>query len=383
MPAGSVKALAGTAWGPAAFGNDTTCQFYRLKPACDYNLTLANNIAGVDGPTGEMLAWSGATYDTQDKMLIMWGGGHNDYFDNAVYAFSMPTLSWQRLTTPSNPIGVNCSSAFAPDGNPWNLHTYEILSYLPATNEMIVAGGAATFAQGCNTALSFNNTYAFNLTTFTWSTLTSGSGAMPFQLSPDLITGFNSSDSKVYAISVGGPLWAFTRGTPTWTVVGSGFGGTLNDYHQGGAVQPGVRLVTMSAQAAPGGTTPGINVVDLATGNVTSPTTTGDQTAMNYVGYTGCGSAINGCQSGNGLAWDSHSGEFVAMVPGSSTIYRLTPGTWNWVANSMTIVAGTTLQQEPTNYTGLYGRWQYLPSYDCFVAFTGFNDPMLVFKPNF
>jgi len=82
---------------------------------------------------GVMAAWSGGVYDTDRNRLVVWGGGHNDYAGNEVYAFGPLTAStpkWQRLTEPSVPVAANM--ARGKDGRPVSRHTYNLLTYLPA-----------------------------------------------------------------------------------------------------------------------------------------------------------------------------------------------------------------------------------------------------------
>src|SRR5215831_10640591 len=53
---------------------------------------------GVGGPANVIAAWCGGALDTQRSRLILWGGGHADYYGNELYAFDIPTLKWSRLT---------------------------------------------------------------------------------------------------------------------------------------------------------------------------------------------------------------------------------------------------------------------------------------------
>src|SRR4051794_3354015 len=46
-------------------------------------------------------AWSSGVMDTLRNRLIVWGGGHNDYAGNEVYAVNLNDQTIQRLTNPS------------------------------------------------------------------------------------------------------------------------------------------------------------------------------------------------------------------------------------------------------------------------------------------
>src|SRR5262245_12768815 len=41
-------------------------------------------------------AWSGGVFDTTRNRLIVWGGGHNDYYGNEIYAVNLNSNSIQR-----------------------------------------------------------------------------------------------------------------------------------------------------------------------------------------------------------------------------------------------------------------------------------------------
>ena len=42
-------------------------------------------------------AWNGALLDTKRNRLVIWGGGHNDYWGNEMYVFDISALAWSCL----------------------------------------------------------------------------------------------------------------------------------------------------------------------------------------------------------------------------------------------------------------------------------------------
>src|SRR5699024_2993382 len=46
-------------------------------------------------------AWSGAAWDRDGGHMLIFGGGHVDYYGNEVYQFSLPDRAWRRLTNPA------------------------------------------------------------------------------------------------------------------------------------------------------------------------------------------------------------------------------------------------------------------------------------------
>src|SRR5690242_10068870 len=79
-------------------------------------------------------AYSGGTMDTTRNRMIVWGGGHDDYGGNEVYAFDMNTLTPMRLTAsgPGACTMDSCDGGITPDSR----HTYAELAYMPNVDRM-------------------------------------------------------------------------------------------------------------------------------------------------------------------------------------------------------------------------------------------------------
>ena len=68
--------------------------------------------------------WSGGIADTQRNRMILWGGGHNGYYGNEVYALNLIEGTMTRLTDPSElDPNRDCIEAH-PDGKPNNRETF-------------------------------------------------------------------------------------------------------------------------------------------------------------------------------------------------------------------------------------------------------------------
>jgi hypothetical protein len=97
-------------------------------------------VHGVVGPRSVIIAWGGAALDTKRNRLVLWGGGHADYYGNELYAFDINKLVWQRLTDPfPNPVKDQEINA---DGTPNSRHTYNGLAYLTHADRFFAQGGA-------------------------------------------------------------------------------------------------------------------------------------------------------------------------------------------------------------------------------------------------
>jgi hypothetical protein len=108
------------------------------------NSQLADVYSPLGGPQ-LMSAWGGACVDTSRKDLLVFGGGHLDLTDNAVYAFNFDpgsgnNLTWRRKVSSSNP-AANDDSETNADGSPASRHTYSCLLYRASLDKMIVGPG--------------------------------------------------------------------------------------------------------------------------------------------------------------------------------------------------------------------------------------------------
>lgn len=101
-------------------------------------------VVGVRAVTG---AWNSGAFDTRRNRLLVSGGGHNDYGGNEVYAFSLETLTWQRLTDPT-PFPNRHPESENDDGTPISRHTYGGQLYLPSQDGLFLFGGAPDHGPG-------------------------------------------------------------------------------------------------------------------------------------------------------------------------------------------------------------------------------------------
>jgi len=103
---------------------------------------------GIDAIIG---AWSGGAFDSTRDRLLIFGGGHNGYGGNEIFAFSLQTLEWERITDPT----ANSSRAPAiqnSDNTPISRHTYGGLAYIEHADRLFVLGGAPdSSVGGCGT----------------------------------------------------------------------------------------------------------------------------------------------------------------------------------------------------------------------------------------
>ena len=106
---------------------------------------------GVAGFTAITEAWNGAAYASRygaSGSMIIFGGGHNDYFGSDVHAFDLASREWRRIADGFVSGGDNAYGAGArypdsvyPDGSPLPPHTYDYVQYDPVGNDYILFKG--------------------------------------------------------------------------------------------------------------------------------------------------------------------------------------------------------------------------------------------------
>lgn len=113
---------------------------------------------------GGITAFSGGLYDPEHRWMLIWGGGHNDYAGNEVYAFKLGDFSWERLTTPS--LGPYDRDPLN-DGQPVSRHTYDGMTWIGDQRVLWPWGGSRA-----NDGNGTNVVWTFDPITTIWSDVT-------------------------------------------------------------------------------------------------------------------------------------------------------------------------------------------------------------------
>jgi hypothetical protein len=89
-----------------------------------------------------IMAYSGAVFNTDANCLMLFGGGHGDYWGNEVWKLEMSTLKWTRMYEPSKYGKLNNDKGCVQgDERPYTRHSYDNMAYVPTTQEMLMWGG--------------------------------------------------------------------------------------------------------------------------------------------------------------------------------------------------------------------------------------------------
>ena len=133
--------------GTAAIAADAT----RFRPNAKLAAIPENSwkkVAGFPPVPAGILAYSGGVYDAVNHQLLIFGGGHADYWGNEVWAFSPATLSWQRMYEPDGKARYtsenidNVHGKLKDSDKPYTRHTYNQLCFVPSSASMFLFGGA-------------------------------------------------------------------------------------------------------------------------------------------------------------------------------------------------------------------------------------------------
>jgi hypothetical protein len=291
---------------------------------------------------GGIFAWSSGAYDSQRSRLIVFGGGHSDYFGNELFALSLSDRLLKRITEPGLPLAPDCSASIADGSQPSSRHTYDTLLYLPDADRLFVFGGSMP---PCG-YLS-QDTWTYSFADQAWEPH-APSGPIP-EAVPGIVADYDPI-SKQVLLHDASALYRYDVAQDAFELL---LDEDSIDYHMTGVVEPIARKLVL-----------------VGAGSVLTYDIDGDHARSELV--TTGGDAIVG--SGYpGLAYDSEGGKIVAWN-GGDTAYELDLESRAWTALSSPNGPGD------ANETGTYKRWRYVPGQKSFVLVNGPNQNAYVFR---
>lgn len=290
-------------------------------------------------------AWGGGAFDAGARAMILFGGGHNDYAGNEVYAFDLATAAWRVVRPPTPMAQVVPSRDTYADGTPVSRHTYDGFAYLPDRQRLLVWGGARYQDGGSTWA-----TWLLDTATGAWTRKADFSHPSPggaYWMGSD----YDQASGKVYARTEAG-LFAYDVAGDAWARLAD-FGyppywperATSNNRR--GVVVPDRHLFfTVGGKTNRTEVTDQL-VWDLAAGADASASwpPRGDTTAIE--------------RTAPGADLDTAADAIVAWSGGAPAILSLADGTWR--PGSAT---GAPAAQVPT---GTFGRFRYVAYLNVFV----------------
>ena len=304
---------------------------------------------GSGGPQAIISAWGGGALDSSRSRLVLWGGGHSDYFGNEVYAFDTITMAWERVTDPT--INPTLGSEINWDGTPQSRHTYGGVSYNVQEDRFMAVGGALAntgFAGG-------TNLWAFDFVSKTWSRRS----PPPFIYGGGMahITSYDPVSNMLWegtAYAAPCKLYSYDWNSDAWTYQLNAEASNVNFYYGASAVDTKRGLLFVIC----GGSLKAFTIHDSPVGESVWTTTGADAFVA------------TGAQ---GLDYDPVADKLVGWS-GGNKVYALDLDTRVWTVYDVS--GGPTT----ANPQGVYGRWRYVPSLNAFVVVTSIYEDVHFFK---
>ena len=130
---------------------------------------------GVAGFSAITEGWNGAAYASRygaSGSMIVFGGGHNDYFGSDLHAFDLASRQWRRISDGyvsggdrDYGAGATYPDSVYPDGSPLPPHTYDYVQYDPLGNDYILFKGQTELGRDVKAVAI---PHLFNLDTLRW-----------------------------------------------------------------------------------------------------------------------------------------------------------------------------------------------------------------------
>lgn len=294
---------------------------------------------GTETVAAVMDSWSGGAYDSKRDRLVVWGGGHNAYAGNELYAFDVNTLQWSRLTDPTPNGQIVENAVYYLDNNPSARHTYNSLEYAPNVDRYMSLGAGSTYGErgGGGNAVD-----AFDFDSLTWSRRTGVPATRGYSSFYGAITAYDPKTGSIwYHKGFSGDLAQYNPVSDSWTTYPS----TYLEFYATAAIDPERHIMVAAGNDQ-------IFVWDLDNpGRPAVPGTSGDKT-------------IEGAQA-PGFQYDPVLKKFVGWN-GGDAVYILDPDTWTWT--KISAAASNTTVPTSAERRGTNGRFRYVPSRNIYVV---------------
>jgi len=284
-------------------------------------------------------AWNSGVLDTKRDRLIVWGGGHDDYWGNEVYAVNLKTGTTERLTNPSIAFNFDtsptqCVTKYG-DGQISSRHTYDGIEYLPVQDALYVFGGSMA-----KCGFPANDTWYFDFATKTWQAQPV-SGQIP-AAHPGVVTAFDPVTGLLF-LHDNTNFYGFNPATKVYARLTNW---SPIDYHMTGALD-----VTRRKFVVVGGN-------QAWAYELTPPYT---RTALNPP------AALKSAFY-PGLTWD---GQALVAWAGGNSIYRYDSATWT----------ETMAPNGPATVFGAaFGRWAFSATLNGYVLVASMREDVRVFR---
>ncbi len=330
-------------------------------------------VGGVIGCRGVVDAWSSGAFDSGRGRMLVWGGGHDDYWGNELYAFNLADGAWERITEPSTiPEGMTDTDFFnrdpLPDGRPNSRHTYDGIEYL-ADLDLLWGHGGSRARDGNSTPIN----WFFDPTTSTWSTRAEGPGGF------SNASAYDEARRRIF-VKRSESLHVYDVDADVWTdVPGFGFEPLWPRYAVGGdktgAFDPtrGLFWSVGSGEIMVWDSASNTDATDdwVTTGGGDYSNADGAGSRPDQLFESGGGDIYDA--SAPGFAYSTADDAFVAW-PNGGPPYILDLESRAWTIGNP--------DGAPTSDTsgGTYGRWAYVAAFNVFVLVNAIEENVYFYK---
>ena len=327
---------------------------------------------GVDGDlgcAGIIEAWGSGAYAGDQRKMFVWGGGHNDYWGNELYAFDLPSGRWERITDPSPGEVVKAGTDPLPDGKPNSRHTYDGIQYIEHGGKLFGQGGAVSPGGGGTSV-----TWLFDPGTRSWRD--AGNKGRPGGYG--IASGYDPKSRAVF-VRATKALWRYDADSETWTRLKSFGTRPLWPRYEVSGNKRGAVDTRRGRFWVVGNND--FLVWDIAHGKIVTDewVTTGGGKYTNeprvrkypeQVFRSGGGDIYNA--PAPGFDYDSKADQFVAWRGGAPYVLDLATKTWSRRSG------GGAPAAQARN--GTYGRWRYLREYNVFMLVNSATSNVFFYK---
>ncbi len=295
--------------------------------------------------TNVVAAWSGGIADQGRNRLVVWGGGHNDYYGNELYSLNLNDLSMTRLNDPSplysGPPPIPCNTTL-PDGKPNARHTYGGLSYIAHADRMYDFGGIVA----CTNGGGSDDTWTLSLGTLQWTRMDPHKGTQPRTINGVVMSDYDANTRLVFMNNLR-DFYSYDFGKNSYSRLQ--FDARDLSYHMTAVIDQDRRLFVMFGGESDGNG--GIKVINIGA-------------RSNYQAQD-WNARVRGCDplrnaSYPGLAYDPVQRLIVGWA-GGDTVYLFNPDTKTCTPVTYPMGPG---EQQPN---GTHGRFRYFANLDVFA----------------
>lgn len=363
------SAIAPNTW--AEVGNALVSVDPKLDDTINPNHPLNSPWNGTVGQNGLVIAYSGACFDEAGQVLwLPLQGGHADYAGNEPYKIDLSVDSpvWEMVRNPSGALGnegvlTNSTAAentgLYDDGRPRAIHSYNKCVYIPGVGPAISTQGNCSFTASGGTdkpilISPITGEMTLHGADNPYSSAPSGSGAC-YDPTRHCIwyKGWNTGFIAKYDIALN-----------SWSSIGSSH--SVGGYLSLTYLPDQDCLLWISD-----GLTNGFAVVDCVTGTLYEPSISGSLVGMILSGRT-----QPRLFDTNTLAlWDNTSDTTII----NTLSFASNPRTDTWQIGQLPVDGSNAVTPTVKAGNGTYGRFFYIPKYDCFGVFNSNTDKIFMY----